>query len=137
MMTMLILSVFFSISASAYDVMVDGIYYNIVTKVKTAEVTKDDNFYSGDVTIPETITVDNVVYNVTSIGREAFVGCYDLTSITIPNSVTSIGEWAFSGCGGLTSITIPNSVTSIGKWAFSYCSGLTSVTIPNSVTSIG
>ena len=62
MMTMLILSVFFSISASAYDVMVDGIGYNIVTKAKTAEVTKGDNEYSGDVTIPETITVDNVVY---------------------------------------------------------------------------
>ena len=43
-MTTLILSVFFSISASAYDVMVDGIGYNIVTKVKTAEVTKGDNY---------------------------------------------------------------------------------------------
>ena len=69
-MTTLLLSVFFSISASAYDVKVDGIYYNIVTKAKTAEVTKGE--YSGDVTIPETITVDNVVYNVTSIGRDAF-----------------------------------------------------------------
>ena len=136
-MTTLILSVIFSISSSAYDVMVDGIYYNIVTKAKTAEVTEGDNEYSGDVTIPETITVDNVVHNVTSIGDYAFEECSSLTSITIPNSVTSIGEWAFSGCGGLTSITIPNSVTSIGEWAFSYCSGLTSVTIPNSVTSIG
>ena len=133
-MTTLILSVFFSISASAYDVKVDGIYYNIVTKAKTAEVTKGE--YSGDVTIPETITVDNVVYNVTSIGREAFVGCYDLTSITIPNSVTSIGVGAFSHCTGLTSITIPNSVTSIGEWAFSGCTSLTSITIPSSVTSI-
>ena len=159
-MTTLILSVFFSISSSAYDVMVDGIYYNIVTKAKTAEVTKGDNEYSGDVTIPETITVDNVVHNVTSIGDYAFEECSSLTSITIPNSVTSIGEEAFRECSGLTSftipnsvtsigeaafyrctsltsITIPNSVTSIGEWAFSYCSGLTSVTIPNSVTSIG
>ena len=123
-MTTLILSVFFSIPASAYDVMVDGIYYNIVTKVKTAEVTKDDNFYSGDVTIPETITVDNVVCNVTRIEGSAFSDCTGLTSITIPNSVTSIGAYAFSGCTGLTSITIPNSVTSIGSEAFHSCENI-------------
>ena len=95
---MLLLSVFLAIPASAYDVMVDGIGYNIVTKVKTAEVTKGDNKYSGDVTIPETITVDNVVCNVTSIGYEAFRECTGLTSITIPNSVTSIGSTAFLFC---------------------------------------
>ena len=136
---MLLLSVFLGVSASAYDVEVDGIYYNIVTKVKTAEVTKGDNEYSGDVTIPETITVDNVVYNVTSIGREAFSRCTGLTSITIPNSVTSIGDDAFSGCTGLTSITIPNSVTSIGQWAFSGCKNIENVycyaeTVPSTET---
>ena len=120
-MTTLILSALFSISASAYDVEVDGIYYNIVTKAKTAEVTRGDNKYSGDVTIPETITVDNVVYNVTSIGDHAFFACHGLTSITIPNSVTSIGFDAFRDCTGLTSITIPNSVTSIGNGAFGGC----------------
>ena len=137
LLTTLLLSVFLGVSASAYDVEVDGIYYNIVTKGKAAEVTKGDNEYSGDVTIPETITVDNVVYNVTIIGREAFSRCTGLTSITIPNSVTSIGDDAFSGCTGLTSITIPNSVTSIGDRAFDGCTGLTSITIPNSVTIIG
>ena len=136
-MTTLILSVFFSISASADVVEVDGIYYNIVIKAKTAEVTGGDKFYSGDVIIPETITVDNVVYNVTSIGDWAFSECSGLTSVTIPNSVTSIGNRAFSGCSGLTSVNIPNSVTSIGIGIFSGCTGLTSITIPNSVTSIG
>lgn len=56
---------------------------------------------------------------------------------TIPNSVTSIGKWAFSGCDNLTSVTIPNSVTSIGEQAFSHCNSLTSITIPNSVTTVG
>ncbi len=74
---------------------------------------------------------------VTSIGRDAFLGCSGLTSIEIPNSVTSIGNLAFHSCSSLTSIEIPNSVTSIGGAAFQYCSGLTSIEISNSVTSIG
>ena len=36
--------------------------------------------------------------SVTSIGDEAFLFCYGLTSITIPNSVTSIGSYAFYSC---------------------------------------
>ena len=133
----LILSVVFSTSASAYDVKVDGIYYNLISKGKTAEVTYGGEKYRGKVVIPSSITVEGKEYTVTSIGERAFENCSSLTSITIPNSVTSIGEFAFSGCSGLTSITIPNSVKSIGRYAFSSCSGLTSVTIPNSVTSIG
>ena len=134
-MTTLILSVFFSISASALKVEVDGIYYDITGT--TASVASGDNKYSGDIVIPESITFVNSKYSVTSIGNWAFSGCSGLTSITIPNTVTSIGDYAFNHCRGLTSVTIPNSVTSIGDNAFSECSGLTSVTIPNSVTSIG
>ena len=135
-MTTLILSVFFSISASAYDVEVDGIYYNLISEGNVAEVTKGDNKYSGDITIPSSINVNEVEYPVTSIKKHAFSNCSSLTSVTIPNSVTSIGYAAFYGCSGLTSVTIPNSVTRIGNNAFSGCSGLTSITIPNSVTSI-
>ena len=134
-MTTLILSVFFSISSSAYDVEVDGIYYDI--SETTATVTYGDNEYSGDIVIPESITYENSKFSVTSIGDWAFYGCSGLTSVTIPNSVTSIGEYTFFGCSGLTSVTIPNSVTSIGDYAFYDCCSLTSITIPNSVTSIG
>ena len=59
--------------------------------------------------------------SVTSIGRNAFMGCDILTTITISDSVTSIGDEAFYGCSGLTSVMIPGSVTSIGSGAFSAC----------------
>ena len=75
--------------------------------------------------------------SVTSIGENAFSGCYSLTSITIPDSVTSIGDSAFSWCDSLTSVTIGSGVTSIGDSAFFYCNSLTSITIPDSVTIIG
>ena len=126
----------------SYNYQGNTLYYNI-TSDNTVEVTyyssttTDNNYVSGDVVIPSSVTNNGTTYSVTSIGDYAFYLCIGLTSVTIPNSVTSIGDDAFYGCSSLTSITIPNSVTSIGKWAFISCSGLTSVTIPNSVTSIG
>ena len=124
--------------AMADPVEIDGIYYDLVSKVKQAEVTKKPSGkYSGSIVIPSVVTYNGEEYSVTSIGIDAFAWCSGLTSVTIPNSVTSIGIEAFHGCSGLTSVTIPNSVTSIGGAAFYGCTGLTSVTIPNSVTSIG
>lgn len=92
--------------------------------------------YSGEVVIPESVNYGGKDFPVTSIGLEAFKGCTQLNSVTIPNSVTSIGSSAFENCMTLTSVNIPNSVTSIGSSAFYYCINLTSVNIPNSVTSI-
>ena len=108
-LTTLILSVFFSISASADVVKVDGIRYDI--SGTTATVTYGGVEYLGDIVIPESITFENSKYSVTSIGDNAFVDCSRLTSVTIPNSVTSIGWSAFSDCSRLTSVTIPNSET--------------------------
>ena len=75
--------------------------------------------------------------SVTSIGNYAFAGCTELTSVTIGDSVTSIGDYAFAGCTELTSVTIGDSVMSIDGSAFKGCSSLTSITIPGSVMNIG
>ena len=134
-----------SLPSLAYDFEMEGIYYNITdATAKTVEVTwkgssysEHSNEYTGSVVIPESVSYDDNIYSVTSIGRYAFRDCSGLRSISIPNSVTSIGYIAFEGCSGLTSVTIPNSVTAIDRRAFGNCTSLTSVTIPNSVTSIG
>ena len=151
---------FLPMVAVAESVVIDGVYYELVLKIKEATVTKKPSGkYTGDVVIPASVTYNGAEYSVTNIGdafsgsngltsvtipnsvtsieNSAFYGCSRLISVTIPNSVTSIGGSAFYGCISLTSIMIPNSVTKIGYYAFQNCSGLTSVTISNSVTSIG
>ena len=102
---------------AADKVQIGNLYYylnSLNSSYKTATVTNPSSGkYSGNITIPSTVTYQSNTYSVTSIGKWAFLDCTGLTAITIPNSVTSIGEYALSGCEGLTTITIPNSVTSI------------------------
>ena len=136
----MVLGVFLSLKVQAYDAYVNGIYYNLNTTAKTATVTyrtTNYNSYSGVVNIPKSFVYNSVVYNVTSIGFNAFNKCTGMTSVNIPNSVTSISQLAFYHCNALTSVNIPNSITTIDFSVFCGCTSLTSVTIPNSVTSIG
>ncbi len=97
---------------------------------------------------------------LTEIPQNAFNGCTNLTSVTLPESIATIQEKAFQNCtlletinfplnlteiGGsafmncyaLKSIALPNGLKTIGVGAFSSCSALTSVIIPKTVTSIG
>ena len=143
-----------TVAIQARDVTVDGINYYFSYSSKTAQVTVSN--VTGDIVIPEKITVDGVEYPVTMINYGAFKDCKALTSVKIPSLtriandvfrgcsslssvdmplVTSIGDNAFYGCSSLASVDMPL-VASIGDYAFYGCSSLASVDMP-SVTSIG
>ena len=108
------------------------------------------------------LTSVNLGENVTTIGKGAFSGVYDLETVTISGkNLTSIGEGAFSSCQKLVTVTfsedatcnigdkmfescillesinIPGGAKSIGKEAFYYCQDLTGVTLPNGLVTIG
>ncbi len=129
-----------ALTANAY-VTIDDIFYNIengeasVTYGESAYY--NSSRYIGDITIPESISLGNDTYPVTSIGNYAFYQCDRLTSVSLPNSIKDIQDYAFTACVALTGIEIPNSVSSIGNYAFYRCNGINSLDIPKSVASIG
>ena len=82
----ILLSLLVSMAASAYDLEVDGIYYNINDGDSTVSVTYGDSWidgehlehviglYSGDVTIPLQVDYQEKTYVVTEVGNNAFAG---------------------------------------------------------------
>ena len=95
-LSLLLLAILLPASATAYNFIVNGIYYKI--NGINAIVTYGTNKYSGDISIPSTVNYNGKTYSVTSIGERAFWFCDGMTKVTIPNSVTSIGGSAFRGC---------------------------------------
>lgn len=90
-----------------------------------------------EIIIPSTIIHKGQTYKVEYIAGSVFKNCFNLTSITIPNSITTIGWNAFENCYKLESVSIPNSVTEIGNGAFFDCKNLVSITIFNIAIKIG
>lgn len=118
-------------NAFAYDYYVNGIYYRKATQqlpgggcgeTYLIVVNDDDlNTYSGDVVIPDAETINGETYRVRYIGSEAFYGCFNLTSVTLPNTIVNIGYHSFAECYHLQVIDIPSSVQQINSNAFSKC----------------
>lgn len=120
-----------TMAIQAQTATVDGINYSLNANAKTADVTEIT--ISGDIVIPEKITVDGVEYSVEGMYRYVFSNCKSITSVKMP-SVRYLPEYTFDECSNLTSVDMP-SVTNIGSWAFKNCESLTSVNMP-SVTDI-
>ena len=117
----LLLFVIMMLPMSASAIEIDGIWYNLISNGKIAEVTKrpsggysdtiiiirgtetlnlitSNGSYSGTIEIPSKVTYEGEEYTVTKIGDDAFNCSSKLTSVTIPNGVTSIGNRAFRYC---------------------------------------
>lgn len=114
--------------AGASSVVVDGIAYDLNKQDMTATVVNDSYglgdehvelcpLYSGDIVIPEEITVDGVTYPVTEVGEFSFA-MRTINSITLPSTMKKIDRRAFCGVWKLRSLNIPASVEEIGAEAF-------------------
>jgi len=92
----------------------DSTYYPEATVISNP-----NNKYSGNICIPESVICNGHTYTVTGID-DAFIGCEDLITVTLPNSIRYIYS-SFKDCTNLTSINIPNSVTLIYPETFKNC----------------
>lgn len=120
----------------AYDIKVDGIYYNANLEKMTISVTSGDSPYAGDIIIPSTITYNNRTLSVVSLLSNSFQVCPELLSVTINESVETIESLAFQGSKRLVKVTLPTTLKTIGTHVFWNCSSLDSIDIPEGITQI-
>ena len=99
---------------NSYFAIVDGILYD-----------KDIRLLIGCPARKETASIASTV---TSIGDEAFYGCFRLRELTLPITLSEIGDQAFRGAVRLTSLELPVSMVEIGQAAFADCTSLIAVT---------
>lgn len=93
------------------------------------------NYCEGEIVVPSTIEYQGTVYTVAQLANGAFVNCYRMTSITLPETLEYIGPGVFAGCEKLEELKIPDSVEEIGEFAFSFCS-LKKIHWPTSTTTV-
>lgn len=103
-----------TLSASAFDLELNGIHYNIIsTTEKTVMTTPGNdsgpiNNVVGSLVLPETVVIRGETYKVTEIGRRSFMNNTALTSVTFPASITKVGYDAFWECSNLSKVEAAN-----------------------------
>lgn len=130
----------------------------IPQKLMGADVTAIDDYAFFNDAIISSVSFDEAAA-LRTIGVNAFYGCRNLTSLTIPEQIEALSFGAFQNCtsleeleikGGITQIpdqcfwrctslkqiALPESIVEIGERAFMNCSGLTAIEIPDTVEKI-
>lgn len=115
------------ISSTAFAAEESGLSFTVNDGGKSYTLTKCDSAASGEIKVP-------AFYNekpVTAIGANAFLGCTEITSVTVPEGVEEIGDKAFYNCRNLVTLKLPETVAAIGREAFSLCKKLSDITLPS------
>ena len=104
----------------------------------TITYAESSNKKAVNVTIPNEIIVDGTKYTVTRIAENAFSKNTKLKKVTVSKNVSYIGKNAFTGCSNLTSVTLKgNNLKTIEDGTFKNCKKLGKFTVSKNVTKIG
>ena len=132
---------FMTYSSNPTEFTVGDLNYRVNDDLVSVTVTGHVDGYNaqGPLNIPASVSYQGHDYVVTNIGNSAFLYCFYLTSLNLPNSLTTIENSAFAYCSGFTGdLVIPNSVVTIEPSAFFTCYAFDGdLVLGNSVTVIG
>ncbi len=146
----------YTVADSTYDPKNGVFSYSINNDGKSCTITNFEGKQGGDLIIPEmldgyivTAIEDFAFYYCTGfdgkliipdtvemIGKAAFTGCYNLTSVELPDNLRNIGIGAFMGCKGMNSIDLPDVLNGIDKYAFYDCDGLNTANFGRHILSV-
>lgn len=146
--------------------LIDGLYYSLASSGATLVVNPDGTKYSGDIVVPDAVTVDGKAYDVVSVA-DVLAGCPELTSVVLGKNCRTCTDmsgnpklktfcWelptetpakstfipAFTDCGMLESVVLPaylRSATakgSVPEGAFLGCGLLKSVRLPENIATV-
>lgn len=159
---------------AAYSTQISGPYYidcglieptafsYEVTGENTVRVLRNE-FITGDVVIPETVTANGKTYTVTELPEDVTNYCPYMASLSIPRTITEVGTHSFIDLPMLryvksyipiyqdwyneyiliaapseaTEYEVPMGCTGIWNNAFEFTDKLTKLTLPRSLTYIG
>lgn len=85
----------------------------------------------------KSITIPNTITKITSYKNNyPFVGSF-VNKIVFEEGTKNIIGWFLYNVTQIKEIVIPSSLINIGEYAFEYCTSLTQIVIPDSITNIG
>ncbi len=114
----------------------NGLHYSIINHNSVVLVTHDSQrSITGDLVIPSTVTYQGIKYYVVMIGSNVFADNPYIASVVIPKGVKIIYDDAFAGCSNLSSVTLPEGLIKIDARVFYGCN-LQSITLPDGITNL-
>ncbi len=146
----------YTVAVSTYNPEKGVFSYSVNNDGKTCTITNFEGKQGGDLIIPETLdgyivtAIEDFAFyyctgfdgkliipdTVEKIGKSAFAGCYNLTSVELPENLRNIGAGAFIGCKGLNNIELPDMLNGIDMYAFYDCDGLNTVNFGRHILSV-
>lgn len=110
----------------------DGFVYTFDQDGSSAKITGYEG-NGGAVVIPQQLNGVSIY----GIGKRAFYGHDEITSVSFEGYCPMIEDSAFERCHGLKSVDFPQCLSSIGNSAFRECTSLTNLVVGRNVGNIG
>lgn len=126
-----------SFAEGGLNYVIDSAVSNVYVTVKSGSASSGSSAnsgdkYTGNITIPATVTHDGATYNVTKVGARAFQNCASLTGIAFTGDI-AIASSAFNA-SGLTSIDWGTGTVNLDNSSYAfYGLPITRIIMPDNV----